>query len=90
MNKFNKVHDYIFRCEPVPKISNKRSRYKYLYKIPKTTQEKRISNGLIVDGYEFLVRGARKPVSFPNPWNDISRSKRGNTWKNTKKKKQWL
>ena len=75
-----------YRRDPVPYVSYSRNMYSYFRK-PKTFPEKR---DFYKYGVEF-VRGARRPTSLPDPWDDYLISKHQDRgWKRTKKRKQWM
>lgn len=79
-------HTYIFRNGPVPytgKLNNSR-----WFRSIGTFPERR-------DYYacedKNLIRASRNPVNIPSSWDDITASNvRSFTWKNKKKRKQWM
>jgi hypothetical protein len=74
-----------FRNGPVPGVSNKYHFYNYYRRI-KTTQERRINCA-----HHKYTRGKRR--NLPSAWDDIARSDFTNghsSWKNQKKRKQWM
>lgn len=84
---FLRRHNYIYRQTPVPYTGKRRGYFKYYYKRPKTTQEKRWSYG-----YENFVRGKRRSPNLPDSWGDRLRGdfRSRRSWKNKKIKKQWM
>lgn len=80
---------FVYRKEPVP-FTGKRighRRWYCYYKRPKTTQERRWSCT-----HKEYVRGKRTIHNLSNSWDDIPRGDADSrkSWKNQKKKKQWM
>lgn len=74
-----------FRVDPVPS-TGKSTRYRNYLRYPKTTQERRYA-----EAHKGYIRGRRSKCNLPNAWDDIYRSNVSNkSWKNQKKKKQWM
>jgi hypothetical protein len=84
---FLRKHNYVFRQTPVPRTGKRKGYFKYYYKRPKTTQEKRWSYA----DKEF-VRGKRRAPNLPDSWDDFIRGdiKTRKSWKSKKIKKQWM
>jgi len=80
---------YVYRCEPVPNIGRKRfGRY---FRRFRTTQERRLNQGLIQDGMAQFVRARRNKSNLPDTWDDEIIAKTGKCWKRqSKKRKQWM
>jgi len=76
-----------FRVDPVPTICKRDYRFRYWYKIPKSTQEKRL--WFASEGYGRLKRS---PFNLPDAWDDYQRGDvdTRKSWKNRKIKKQWM
>jgi len=85
---YNRRHNFVFRATPVPYTGKSKWRFKYYYKRPKTTQERRWGYAHDVK----YVRGKRRPHILPNSWEDEVRSdvRLGKSWKHYKKEKQWM
>jgi hypothetical protein len=79
-----------FRNGPVPYTGNRR--YGHYYRRPKTTAERRDAIDVLNDEemkeYGIRPRAKRGFRSLPNAWDDVPCSRRGNNWKNYRKK-QW-
>lgn len=71
-----------FRDGPVPGIHKRKSGH-YFRRI-KTTQERRLSQD------HTYIRSKRNHKHLPNSWDDIPRGRLGRSWKNQKKRKQWM
>ena len=72
-----------FRNGPVPHTGKKRS-YLHYYRMIRTTQEKRYNYA-----HKDFVRGKRRQL--PSAWDDLPREyRRRESWKNSKKRKQWM
>lgn len=81
---YNKYH-YSFRYGPVPYTGKRGGGNSF--RRPHTTQERRYGHA-----HGKYVRPNRRPHALPNEWDDIYRSGIYHTksWKNQKKRKQWM
>ena len=78
------VRCFRYRIDPVPFISIRKWRFQYSYKTPKTSNEKRQWD-------QQFGRTKRNPKNLPDPWDDWPRADRyDRSWKQKKKKKQWM
>jgi len=79
--------NFEFRKDPVPFTGKKQWYFRCYYKRPKTTNEMRANYAHI----EF-VRGKRNPINLPSAWDDVVRGdvRNNKSWKNQKKRKQWM
>jgi hypothetical protein len=77
---------YRFRIDPVY-IWKYKYRFRYWYKRPKTTQERRLSYK-----YRGYVRGRRTAPNLVNAYDDRQRGdvKTRKSWKKNKVRKQWM
>ena len=83
-----KKHEWLgFRNGPVPYTGGGKWRFTNFYRMPRTTQEKRISCE-----HNKYVRAKRNHIHLPNSWDDKPRSNwNQKCWKDcTKKRKQWI
>lgn len=78
-------YNYDFRYDPVP-YTGKRGGGN-LFRHPHTTHERRYGHA-----HGKYVRPKRRPHYLPNSWDDIYRSGayHNKSWKNQKKRKQWM
>jgi len=76
-----------YRFDPVPGISKYRNSPRGMYRLPKTTHERRWSYACEILKY---IRGKRRPHRLVDSWSDlVVTDNRIRSWKRTKKQHQW-
>jgi len=80
-------YNFVYRQTPVPRTGKIKGYFKFYYKRPKTTQERRWSCA-----HKEYVRGKRRNHLLPNAYDDKPRGDIDNRkcWKNKKVKRQWM